>query len=140
MEVKVEENKIDVLLSEEDKTVFKLADKKYLIGKLGEGQILRIVKYVINISGKIDEIKKQFIGNKETNNLQDIINVAEVLTDEQITIIESILLSEPDTEFIKNNFNFEKLLELLALVLENNDIKAILKNAKRLKIAIEKAI
>jgi len=136
----VEENKIDVLLSEEDKTVFKLADKKYLIGKLGEGQILRIVKYVINISGKIDEIKKQFIGNKETNNLQDIINVAEVLTDEQITIIESILLSEPDTEFIKNNFNFEKLLELLALVLENNDIKAILKNAKRLKIAIEKAI
>ena len=140
MEGKVEKEKIDILLSEEEKTIFNLGDKKYFIGKLSSGQVLRIVKYVVNISGKVTELKKQFIDNKNSNDMQDILAIVEILDDDQIANVEAILLDEPDKDFIKTNLNFEKLVELLSMVLENNDIKTILKNAKRLKIAIQKAI
>ena len=131
---------INTLISENDKKIFVLAKKKYLIGKLSVMQVLKIIKYIINVSGKVKEVQKQFAGNKNTNNLQDILNVLEVLNDEQIAEVESILLNENDKNFVKNNLDFEKLIELLAIVLENNDIKAILKNVKRLTTAIQKEI
>jgi hypothetical protein len=118
-------NELDVLV--EKTTQITIAGKPYHIGKLSFKQIIELSRFFVSIAGKL----KNGVALAD-NNIADFIFLIQALENEEgeVEKLFSILLKEPDIDFIKKHVteNFELCTDIVAAVCEHNDFKKMFAN------------
>ena len=115
-----------------EEKVIKIKDRSYVVGKLGLTQIVRLTRFfaqtIKDNTKKILESESQLEGG---SNIDNLLLLFEILNEEEVSQLVSILLSEKDTDFIKQNCDIEAFSELILILSEQNDLKKIWGNLKR---------
>ncbi|HAB53335.1 MAG TPA: hypothetical protein DCE80_14385 [Ignavibacteriales bacterium] len=125
---------LDNLVSEISQVEIK--GKKYLIGKITSIQVIKLARYIVKFTSKINKEKEKLL--KEGNsNIEDVLTFFDFLNEDEIAGVLGILLNETDTEFLKN-IPIETLTEIIAVICEQTDIKKILGNVQRITESMKK--
>lgn len=122
------------------KRVIEIEGRQFTIGKLSLAQTGKFTNWGIKVSKKISELFSQ---EDKSNNTDEFMKIMEVLNEDEMADLVSILLSASDNiatpEFCKS-IPIEDITEIIAEVAENNNIGKILKNVQRVIKAISKAV
>ena len=125
--------KDEEILVPETKEVI-IGDRKYQVGRLSLSQEFKIGRLfsitILTSQEKLKSIKEST--EKGTSNADDILGILELLNEDEICKLFSVILKEDDTEFLKSNINLPIIVEIVATVLENYNIESVKKNIQRI--------
>jgi len=123
-------NDLQIVIQEQDKTFITIQNEKFEIGRLSYLQIIKLTKVIGLMFAKNVERFQKLDTSKETI-MQDIFGILEVLDEDEMSSIISIILKK-DKEFCKKLSAIE-ISELLRIVIEYNytDFSVTVKNWQR---------
>jgi len=111
-----------------------VGDRKYQISRLSLAQEFKVGRFfyqtILSSQEKIKSIKEKT--EKSTSNTDDMLGIIELLNEEDICRLFSIILKEDDLEFLKVNINLPIILEIIANVLGNYKIESVKKNIQKI--------
>lgn len=128
----------EILVPEYQKV--KIGAKTYDIGTLGVDQQILLMRFltkkVLSNQDKLKMLKERTGG--DTTNMQDLSVIYDLIDRDDIFELFSILLNEPDIEYLKgkNVLNLENETEIIAIILEQNDFNPVKKNIMRITKAL----
>ena len=125
--------KDELILVPETKEVI-IGDRKYQVGRLSLTQEFKIGRFfsktILSSQEKLKSIKENT--EKGTSNTDDILGILELLNEDEICKLFSVILNEDDIEFLKSNINLPIIIEIVADLLENYKIDSVKKNVQRI--------
>jgi len=125
--------KDELILVPETKEVI-IGDRKYQVGRLSLTQEFKIGRFfsktILSSQEKLKSIKENT--EKGTSNTDDILGILELLNEDEICKLFSVILKEDDIEFLKSNINLPIIIEIVADLLENYKIDSVKKNVQRI--------
>ena len=125
--------KDELILVPETKEVI-IGDRKYQVGRLSLTQEFKIGRFfsktILSSQEKLKSIKENT--EKGTSNADDILGILELLNEDEICKLFSVILKEDDIEFLKSNINLPIIIEIVADLLENYKIDSVKKNVQRI--------
>ena len=111
-----------------------IGDRKYQVGRLSLAQEFKIGRFfsktILSSQEKLKSIKEST--EKGATNTDDVLGILELLDEEEICKLFSVILKEDDIEFLKPNINLPIIVEIVATVLENYKIDSVKKNIQRI--------
>jgi len=111
-----------------------IGDRKYQVGRLSLTQEFKIGRFfsktILSSQEKLKSIKENT--EKGTSNADDILGILELLNEDEICKLFSVILKEDDIEFLKSNINLPIIIEIVADLLENYKIDSVKKNVQRI--------
>ncbi len=116
-------NEIDVIV--DNRKTMIINGREFKIGKFKLMTVLRLIKLFANIMVKQAKQIRQGATNAE-----DIINMFELLDDETLLKVISVILETDDIEFCKT-IDFSDFTGVIVTICEDNDFGKILGNVKR---------
>jgi hypothetical protein len=118
----------------------KIADKILKIKKLSLKQLLLLTKWFADISQSVKVNADTFKGSK--NNADDLIKILEIVNEEKVINLFSLLSNEQDGEFIKNKIldDGAVALEVINAICEMNDFGRIFGNFQKAVELITKQV
>ena len=116
----------------------KINGREFDIGKLDLAQVSRLTLLVGKALVKYSDQFKNIDTSGKTI-MDDVMAIMTVFDLEQLTEFVSIAINCDDKEFCRK-IPVEDVTEVIAEVFENNDIQKIVKNSKRMEVAIRKAL
>jgi len=124
----------DELILVPDTKEIVIGDKKYQLGRLSLAQEFKIGRFfsktIVSSQDKLKSIKENT--EKGASNTDDILGILELLNEDEVCKLFSVILKEDDTEFLKSNINLPIIVEIVATVLENYNINSVKKNIQRI--------
>ena len=124
----------DELILVPDKKEVIIGDRKYQVGRLSLSQEFKIGRFfsktILTSQEKLKSIKENT--EKGTSNTDDILGILELLNEDEVCRLFSIILKEDDIEFLKSNINMPIIIEIIADILENYNIDGVKKNIQRI--------
>jgi len=124
----------DELILVPDKKEVVIGDRKYQVGRLSLTQEFKIGRFfsktILSSQEKLKSIKENT--EKGTSNTDDILGILELLNEDEVCRLFSIILKEDDIEFLKSNINMPIIIEIIADILENYNIDGVKKNIQRI--------
>jgi len=131
-------NDVDVLIPEPQEIW--IGKRSYLLGELSLLQTLKVGKFIVksifNSKEKLDALAKEAEGS--TDNMQDALKIIELLDEDKIPELISIILKENDIEYLHTNLTPTNTSEIIAVLCENNDFLTLKKNINRIMKAVKK--
>jgi len=116
----------DVLIDEDKKKVT-YGEKTYYLSKISLEQLLQLIKFFKNTTGKI----QSKVTNKTTGaGLATLI--LEELEEEEILKLFAIILQEDSIKTLKDNFNIADALGVITAFIENEDISRVFFQIKKI--------
>ena len=123
----------ELILVPETKEIV-IGDRKYQVGRLSLAQEFKIGRFfskaIFTSQDKLKSIKENT--EKGTSNTDDVIGILELLDEEDVCKLFSVILKENDIDFLKSNINLPIIIEIVANVLENYKIDSVKKNIQRI--------
>ena len=117
-----------------ESVVVKIKDRKYVIGKLTLKQVLQLSKFLTKSllanKNKMDQLKDQT--KKSSTNAEDILTIIDILDDLDVIRFFSIILKEPDQEWLESALGLDNTLEIITALCECNNFESIKKNFQKL--------
>lgn len=113
----------------------KISDRTYKVGKFSVMQIIKLTRKIVDIIVGLSEESKKNIENGKSNH-DDILSIFEKLNDKQIVDVVSLIIKEPDIEWIEKNGSGADFMNIIAAAFEMNDFAGILGNVQRVMTAI----
>ena len=111
-----------------------VGDRKYQVGRLSLSQEFKIGRFfsktILSSQEKLKSIKERT--EKGATNTDDVLGILELLDEEDICKLFSVILKEDDIVFLKSNINLPIIVEIVANVLENYKIDSVKKNIQRI--------
>jgi len=111
-----------------------IGDRKYKVSRLSLAQEFKIGRFfsqtLLSSQDKLKSIKENT--EKGTSNAEDVMGILELLNEDEICKLFSVILKEDDIEFLKANINLPIIAEIVANVLENYNIESVKKNIQRI--------
>ena len=111
-----------------------VGDRKYQVGRLSLSQEFKIGRFfsktILTSQEKLKSIKDNT--EKGTSNADDILGIIELLNEDEVCKLFSIILKENDIEFLKSNINLPIIIEIVADILENYNIDNVKKNIQKI--------
>lgn len=126
-------NDQDILVP--DKVDININGRNYQIGVLTLNQIIKLGKLLGKVLMSSQDKLKQLSGNQ--SNAQDLFNLLELLDEQDTAKFFSIVLKEPDLEFL-SKINLDDTLEIIAVLCEHNKFEKVKKNFQRILNVFEK--
>ena len=116
-----------------EKELVKVGDRTYQIGELSIAQIIKlgrfVAKTILTSQDKLNELAKH--SEKSESNLDDALKILELIDEDKISELFSIILIEDDIEFLSENLTPTNVTEIAAIICEKN-IELLKKNVKRI--------
>lgn len=122
-----------------EKVEIKIYDKSYKVGALTLNQILKLGKLLattlFSSKSKLQALSEKAKENR--SNAEDLMSILDLLEEDDIASLFSIILKEDDKEFIKANLPFDKAIEIIAVLCEYNKFDGVKKNFKKILDALQ---
>jgi len=132
----------DELILVPDKKEVVIGDRKYQVGRLSLTQEFKIGRFfsktILSSQEKLKSIKEST--EKGATNTDDVLGILELLNEDEICKLFSVILKEDDTEFLKSNINLPIIVEIVATVLENYKIDSVKKNIQRIMALVSQIL
>jgi len=112
--------------------------KTYHVGGLSLKQTILLGRFMANMlirkQEQLSKLQKKFSG--DGSNVDDVMSILDILEQEEIYKLFSIILNEDDLQYIEDNFDLTRSLEIIAIICEQNDFGQVKKNVLRIMAAV----